>query len=885
MFLFDTHRSVGRRLRLATSRDLGAGNFFWHACRTAPDLDTPILFHQPGAGGEARPYSLSDLRSTVSRYVNWYADQGVGPASTVGVYTGHGLRGLLHHIAITSLGAVDALANPKMAPAVAADYFRRCGAMMIVGDAELITACAADLPETLPVVSVDAIDRAAGPVTRPLTAAPYRHRPDDLVLISHSSGTTGRPKPATFTHRGFFVGKRERLWNFPSRRSDRMLSALPHSHSAGISYLSLALLLGLPTLMLDDRSGSAVAAAMNEFHPSIVLGFPLSLAELPIAELSAEARRAVQTWMGMGDASHERHIRPLVQLGRTRVGRGEWRDGSTYIDGLGSSEMGMVLFKNPHTKETSHYRRMIGRPVPVVRQAEALDENGRPVAPQQVGLLGVRTPSVTPGYWDDPELTDRYRAGGYFLTGDVVRRDADGNWYHVDRTPDVISTVDGPVYSLPLEEVLLNTTGALDAAVVAADDPDGPGASRPIGIVLFDGAPPAGTEEELLARCNAELEREGLASLRALIIAADRDELPVGVTGKVLKRVLRERHRTLLQRNPQGVDNGAARTIVDIATGPWRAQALHAAVAFRLPDHVAAGHTTATALAARANANEDGIARLMHLLTAMDVFAGNARDGYRLTGIGELLRTEVAGSMRDMCELYGNEFYQAWGSFVPAIATGHTGFKHAFGVELRDHLAEQPGASVKFQRAMNAGSVFFADVPKAYDFSHCATVVDVAGGNGTLLAAVLAANPSAHGVLFDLPHTVPAARQHLQDAVGADRFDVVAGDVFEAVPSGADAYLLSRVLQDWPDSSAVKLLTNCRSAMPDSARLLVLERVIPDGGPELLPLLWDLHLLTMAGGRERTLDGYRSVLADAGLRLESVHPLALETSLLVAAPA
>jgi hypothetical protein len=150
----------------------------------------------------------------------------------------------------------------------------------------------------------------------------------------------------------------------------------------------------------------------------------------------------------------------------------------------------------------------------------------------------------------------------------------------------------------------------------------------------------------------------------------------------------------------------------------------------------------------------------------------------------------------------------------------------------------------------------------------------------------LRASPATHGVLFDLPHAAQIARKYLGDALPADRFDVVSGDMFQAVPPGAGAYLLSRVLQDWDDNTCVALLSNCRNAMPDSARLLILERIIPDdisaSATGQLPLLWDLHLLTMVGGRQRTLDGYRSVLDDAGLRLETVHSLALETNLLVA---
>lgn len=547
MFLFGTHRSIAQRLRLSMDRDLGAGNIFWHACRVADDLDRPILFHPRQASpiGDVQDYSLAALRSRIVSYANWYSRHGIGPASRVGVYTASGLQGLLHHVAITSIGAVTVLANPRMVADVAAHYFRRTQVIAIIGDEERIAACAAAGTDAKLITAVDEIDREAPLSAETMPEHVYRHAADDLILISHSSGTTGVPKPTLFTHRGFFVGKRERLWNFPSRRSDRMLTALPHSHSAGISYLSLALMLGLPTLMIDDVTGAGVASAMNHFHPTIVLGFPSSLADLPIAQLSAPAKRDVHTWIGMGDASHERHIRPLVLLGRRRR-RGGWSAGSTYIDGLGSSEMGMVLFKNVHTPETAHYGRMIGKPVGVVREAAALDDQGNPLPAGQAGMLGVRTPSATPGYWDDPELTEKARRGGYFLTGDVVRRDADGHFYHLDRAPDVIVTVDGPVYSLPVEEVVLNATGALDAAVVAVEDPEHPSTSRPIAVVLFKNVtpPPA---EELLACCNAELDEAELSPLRALVVAADRDGLPVGVTGKVLKRVLRERHHALLR--------------------------------------------------------------------------------------------------------------------------------------------------------------------------------------------------------------------------------------------------------------------------------------------------------------------------------------------------
>ncbi|MDQ8706889.1 methyltransferase [Streptomyces sp. LHD-70] len=329
----------------------------------------------------------------------------------------------------------------------------------------------------------------------------------------------------------------------------------------------------------------------------------------------------------------------------------------------------------------------------------------------------------------------------------------------------------------------------------------------------------------------------------------------------------------------------AARRVVDIITGTWQAQALYASVALSLPDHIAAGRTRITELAEHSGTDPDALTRLLRLLTAMGVCSGSEQQGYALTEVGELLRSGGEHAMGDMVRLYGEEFHRAWGSVAEVVRTGGSGFEHAHGRSIHDHLREVPGAGAKFQRAMNAGNVFFPGVLEAFDFGRCRSVVDVAGGSGMLLSVVLQAHPQLHGTLFDLPHMVPVAREYLEKTVGGGRYETVSGDLFEQVPQGADAYLLSRVLQDWDDERCVRLLSHIRAALPEDGRLLILERVIDTSGATVLPLLWDLHLLMAAGGRERTLDGYRTVLADSGLRLESVHSLALETSLLVVARA
>jgi len=558
MNIIGTHRSAAQRLRLQLSPRLGAGNFFWYARRVATDRNRPIVFHDgtaahalgstqvEGYGG----LSLNDMRLAIIRHAHWLRTQGTDAGDQVGVQTRDGLLNLLHYIAITSIGAVPVHCNPHMPSDLAADYFLRTGIRVLVGDADLIDACRSSWKEDgleehgIVVADAQELHAFAPKPPEPMPDFPHRHADDDLVLISHSSGTTGRPKAPVFSHRSFFAGRWERLWAFPSLRSDRLLSVFPHSHSAGLAHLSMTVLLGLPTLLLDDVSGPSVARAINRFRPSMVFGFPHALAGIPVEEVDPRAAHHIHTWCGMGDSSHESHIRPLIRLGSRIVG-GERVPGSDYVDGLGSSEMGMVLFEQVHNAELGVHKRLVGRPSSVVEEAVVLADDGTELPSGQVGRLGVRAPSVSPGYWDDPELTSRSTVGGYFVTGDIVRCDDQGNWYHLDRVPDVITTARGPVYSLPMEEVVLTRTASLDCAVIAVDDPAHADTSVPVALVLTgdDQAPDPGL---LLEGCNEGLRAEGLAELHALIVARDRDELPVGPTGKVLKRTLRERHRAVL---------------------------------------------------------------------------------------------------------------------------------------------------------------------------------------------------------------------------------------------------------------------------------------------------------------------------------------------------
>jgi hypothetical protein len=326
----------------------------------------------------------------------------------------------------------------------------------------------------------------------------------------------------------------------------------------------------------------------------------------------------------------------------------------------------------------------------------------------------------------------------------------------------------------------------------------------------------------------------------------------------------------------------ATREVIEMITGGWRAQALYTAVKLGLADHIGAGRTTSADLADATGANEAGIRRLMRLLVATGVFDGTASTGYRNTEVSAAL-LDGPHSLRDMCLLYGEEFYTAWAHAHHAVSTAGSGFEAAYGRSFYDYLGHHPETARRFHHTLNAASMFFDQVPEVFDFTG-RTVVDVGGGGGELLASILGATPDARGTLLDREHMMPRAGEHLAATVGLDRVDLVAGDMFTDVPKGGDVYVLCRVLAGWDDEAVVTVFENCRRAMADpSSRLLLLDRFVEDEDPTVLPSLWDLHLLMTTGGGHRTRERITVLLRRAGLEIERSADLPMETVALIAA--
>jgi acyl-coenzyme A synthetase/AMP-(fatty) acid ligase len=468
----------------------------------------------------------------------------------------------LHFLALTALGAVPAMMNSAMPTVVAIRYLDHIGAEgLVVDDPTRLVAGFRSHPNRhrphfiAPTAELRVFD---GEHSALPTAYPYRHRADEIVGLIHSSGTTGTPKSTMLAHRQFWEGKQMRMERFPAEPYDRLMSLMPHSHAGGLSYFMTATLLGLPTMVMGDWRREVVEPIMEVFQPTMIASFPRTFVELATGELPERGAANVHSWFNTGDSAHYGHIRRLVQLGQRPAGLIKpWllpRDqaeqaslpGSQFIDGLGSSEMGMALFGQVTTPESERNDRCIGKPLEVVHETAVLDSDGNTVPDGTIGMLAVKTPSRTPGYWNDPELTKSFELNGFWLTGDIARRDSTGNFYHLDRTLDVIDTADGPVYSLPIEEILIADCDSMvqDCAVIGVPSSQGTG-SVPIGVVRPTAHARGITETEALKQANQALADAGMTELEAIIIAERPDDYPTGITGKVLKRELRTRLATL----------------------------------------------------------------------------------------------------------------------------------------------------------------------------------------------------------------------------------------------------------------------------------------------------------------------------------------------------
>jgi hypothetical protein len=336
-----------------------------------------------------------------------------------------------------------------------------------------------------------------------------------------------------------------------------------------------------------------------------------------------------------------------------------------------------------------------------------------------------------------------------------------------------------------------------------------------------------------------------------------------------------------LQATPSPQDQ-----LSDLIWSFTKAQLIYVAARLEIADQLKKGPQDAQTLARLLNINPQLLYRLMRGLAWVGVVVHLTDDRFSLTPMGECLLTESPNSLHENALSMGEIDWPTWSALLHTIETGNTGFEHAFKMEMFDYFAQHAELGSRFDRLMGKASVgVSAAIIKAYDFSSVKTFVDIAGGNGTLAAAILRANPHLRGVVFDMPSIIERALLHLQAINIADRCEAIGGDFFASVPAERDAYIMKWILHDWPDERCVTILKNCHAAMSKDAKLLVVDMIMPErAAPSTPTIMWDLHMLVMLNGKERTEAEFRHLFSAAGFKLTQIIPTESGLSIIEGVP-
>jgi C-methyltransferase len=343
-------------------------------------------------------------------------------------------------------------------------------------------------------------------------------------------------------------------------------------------------------------------------------------------------------------------------------------------------------------------------------------------------------------------------------------------------------------------------------------------------------------------------------------------KVPPAKLARVVERVRHHLYRLHQRLTP------APAAMIEMILAGWTSQAITVAAELGVADALADGPLPIDELAVRVEADADALRRLLRALISRGIFRLRRDGRYELNSLADTLRSDAAVSMKSAARFYGSqEQRERWTLLVDSIRTGDAVVESLRGKESFDYFAENPELAKLFNETMtNISEMTDATVVAGYDFSAYPTIVDVGGGHGPLLAAILAAAPASRGVLYDLPQVVANAPSLLREQGVADRVAIAEGSFFDSVPGDGDAYVLKNIIHDWNDGKAGQILRNVRAAAGPRATVLLIEFVIPEHDRDF-PGKWvDLEMMLNLGARERTAAEYRNLLSQAGFRMTRV---------------
>lgn len=340
--------------------------------------------------------------------------------------------------------------------------------------------------------------------------------------------------------------------------------------------------------------------------------------------------------------------------------------------------------------------------------------------------------------------------------------------------------------------------------------------------------------------------------------------------------------------NQIGSEESTPMILFQMMTASWISQAIYVAACIGIADLLKDSTKSIDELAKATNSHGPNLYRLLRALASVGIFIEVEPQQFALTPIAEHLRSDTSASLRAMAMMLGDQWHwRCWGDIVNIVINNQPAIQHLYKVNNTfEYFAQNPQSGDIFNNAMtNWCKNSHTAVVDTYDFSSIRKIVDVAGGHGTLITSILAANPQMHGILFDLNEVIDGANELLKKQGIADRCVTFAGDFFQSIPSGADAYILSHIMHDWKDDDCIKILRNIRKGIVKNGKLLVIEAIIPPGNQPHLSKLLDLEMLVMyPAGRERTITEYKQLYDAAGFRLTNVTTTNTSVSLIEGIP-
>lgn len=332
-----------------------------------------------------------------------------------------------------------------------------------------------------------------------------------------------------------------------------------------------------------------------------------------------------------------------------------------------------------------------------------------------------------------------------------------------------------------------------------------------------------------------------------------------------------------------------AQLLMQLSTGYMASACIQVAAKLKIADLLVSGPRPVRELAAAAGAHEDRLYRVLRVLASLGVFHEAAPRTFTLTPAAECLRSDAPNSFRDMALWITSSFhFRVYSEMLHSVKTGEITIEHVYGKPIFEFFPDNPEISQLFNNGMTSLSkVVTPALLEAYDFTGIHTLMDVAGGHGALLGAILNKYPEMRGILIDLEHVIEGAKRLPQNQALAPRCEFLCGDFFAEVPSGADAILMKHIIHDWEDDKAAVILKNCCKALSGkpNAKILLVESVLPEGNEPHPGKFIDLEMFVFPGGRERTEGEFRKLFASAGLRLTRVVPMKAPLWLVEGVPA